>query len=68
MPINVTLTNLGKISLQETVIKMLVFTLEASRLKSKANLFSLGLSRIIFAFHSSQKNSKLNGCNMKSRL
>jgi len=35
MPINVTVTNSGKISLQETIIQILVFTLAASRLNSK---------------------------------
>jgi len=34
MPINVTVTNSGKISLQVCVIKILVFTLVASRLNS----------------------------------
>jgi len=41
MPKNVTVTNSGKISLQETIIKILAFTLAASRLKSKVCLFSL---------------------------
>jgi len=63
MPINVTVTNSGKISLQVFVIKILVFTLAASRLNCKVSLVSLGLSRIIFT-----TNSKFNGYNMKSRL
>jgi len=70
MPRNDTDTNSGKISLQETIIKILVFTLTASRLNSKVYHFSLGLSRIILASHSTghTKNLKLNGYNMKSRL
>jgi len=40
MPINVTVTNSGNISLQETLIKILVFTLAASRLNSKVYLFT----------------------------
>jgi len=47
MPINVTVTNSGKIALPE----VLVFTLAASRLNSKVCLFSLGLSRMIHDAH-----------------
>jgi len=50
MPRNVTVTNSGKIA-QPEIIKMLLFTLAASRLNSKVCLFSLGLSQIIFAAH-----------------
>jgi len=39
MTINVTLTNSGKIILQVTIIKILVFTLAASRLNFKVFLF-----------------------------
>jgi len=42
MPINVTLTNSWKIAPQVFVIKILVFTLAASRLSSKVYLFHLG--------------------------
>jgi len=38
MPINVTVTNSEKISLQVFIIKMLVFTLPASRISSKVYL------------------------------
>jgi len=61
MLISVTVSNSGKISLQKFIIKMFFFTLAASRLNSKVDLCSLGLSQIIFASHWSQKNSKLNG-------
>jgi len=37
------------ISLQEFIIQVYVFTLPVSRLNSKVSIFSLGLSRIIFA-------------------
>jgi len=50
MPINVTVTNSGKIALPE-LIKMLLFTLAVLRLNSKVCLFSLGLSRRIHAAH-----------------
>jgi len=50
MPINVTVTNSGKIALPESV-KMLVYTLAASRLNSKVCLFSLGLSRCSLVTH-----------------
>jgi len=64
MPIIVTVTNSGKISLQEFVRKILVFTSAASRLNSK--VFQLGLSRIIFVTH---KKLKIEyGFNMRSRL
>jgi len=59
MPINVSVTNSGKISLQETTIKILVSTLAASRLNSKVSLLSLGQSRIIFVAHWSHKKLKI---------
>jgi len=40
MPINITVTNSGKISLQEFIIRIFVFTLAASRLNSKVYIFS----------------------------
>jgi len=65
MPINVTVTNLGKILLQETIIKILVFILAASGLNSKIYIFfPLRLSRIIFAGRT--KHSKSYGFNMGS--
>jgi len=42
MPINVTVTNSGKISLQVFIIKILLFTLADSRLNTKVYIFSLG--------------------------
>jgi len=39
MPINVTVTNSGKILIQETIIKILVFTLAGSRLNLKVCIF-----------------------------
>jgi len=69
MPINVTVTNSGKISLQETIIKILVFTLAASRLSSKVyTFFHLGYHGLYSPLTGYTKNSKLNGYNMKSRL
>jgi len=41
MPINVLVTYSENISPQENIIKILVFTLAASRLNSKVYLFSL---------------------------
>jgi len=64
MPINITVTNSGKIALPE--LKKMVFTLAALRLNSKVCPFSLGLSRRIHAAPW-LGNSKLNGHNMKSR-
>jgi len=58
MPINVTVTNSGKITLPE-IIKMLLFTLAASRLNSKDCLFSLGLSRRIHAAYWSRIKLKI---------
>jgi len=40
-PINVTVTNSGKIALPELIKQMLLFTLAASRFNSKVCLFSL---------------------------
>jgi len=68
MPINVTVTNTGKILLQETIVKILVLTLAASRLNSKVYLFSFGVSRIVSDAPWSHKNSKLKCYNIKSRL
>jgi len=68
MPINVTVTFSGKILLQETITKMRVFTLAASRLNSKLYLFSLGVVPDYIRFLFSFPNSKLNGYNMSSRL
>jgi len=59
MPKNVTVAHSGKMSLQETIIKILVFTLAVSRLFSKVYLFSLRLSRIIFASHWSHQKVKI---------
>jgi len=59
MLINVNVTNSAKITLQETIIKILVCTLVASRLNSEICLFSFGLSRIIFASHWSHKQIKI---------
>jgi len=56
---NVTVTNSGKISLQETIIKTLVFTLASSRLNSIVYIFSRGLSRIIFAANWLHKKLKI---------
>jgi len=68
MPINVTVTNSGKMALPEFINKMLLFTLAALRLNSKVWLFSLGLSRRIHAAPWSGIRAKLNGYNMKSKL
>jgi len=59
MPINVTVTNSGKISPQGIIIRIFVFILVASRFNSKVYHFSLGLSRIIFNSHSSHKQLKI---------
>jgi len=59
MPINGTVTDSGKISLQVFIIKILVITLAATRLSSKVYLISLRLSRIIFASHWSHKTLKI---------
>jgi len=66
---NVTFAYSGKISLRVFMIKILVFTLAASRLNSEVYLFSLELPWTIFAAHwSHKKKRKLNGYNLKSRL
>jgi len=57
MPINVTAKKPGKMPLQEIVIKMLVFTLAASRLNSKVYFFHLGYN--IFASHWSHTKLKI---------
>jgi len=51
MPINVTVTNSGRIALPEIIKKVLVFTLAALRLNSKVCLFLLGLSRCTLVRH-----------------
>jgi len=60
MPINVTFPDSGKISLQIFILKILVFTLAASRLNSKVYLFSFGLHGLYSPPTSQTKNSKLN--------
>jgi len=47
MPVNAAVTNSGKISLQETTIKIFVFTLASSRLNSKIYLFHLGFHGLL---------------------
>jgi len=68
MPINVTVTNSEKISIQETIIKVLVLTIAASRLNSIVSLFHLGCHGLYSLLTGHTKNSKLNGFNMKCRL
>jgi len=54
------------ISLQENIIKILKFTLAASRLNSKVPFFNWAVTDYVRWSH--KKKSKLNGYNMKSRL
>jgi len=68
MPINATVTNSEKISLQEFVVKILLFALTASRLNAKVYFFHLVCHGLYTVFTGHTKNSKLNGFKMNGRL
>jgi len=67
MPINVTVTNPGKISTGNHN-KILVFTLAASKLFILFYFFTWACHGIYSLLTGHTKNTKLNGFNMKSRL
>jgi len=58
MPKNGTVTNSANISLRETILKILVFTLAALRLNSKVSLFSFTLA--VTDYIRSHKKLKIN--------